>query len=193
MKPKMRIAVDLDGVLADTMVTFCRILNRRHSSQLTVESFISWNAWETAHITKDEFYRTLDEAWFDWKTIPPTEQNIAEKIGQIHQFGRVDIVTARSRETVPHATLWLRRYQVPYDAFVRTESTKSKVNLDYDLFIDDSPDLMALLTSKLDSNGILYTQPWNKDAPKMSRIFRVQQWDDIPAVLHKITDAKTRS
>lgn len=193
MKPKMRIAVDLDGVLADTMVTFCRILNQRHSSQLTLESFISWNAWETARITKDEFYRTLDEAWFDWMTIPPTEQSIAKKVSRIHRFGSVDIVTGRSLETVPHATLWLRRYQVPYDAFVRTESTKSKVNLDYDLFIDDSPDLMALLATKLGSNGILYTQPWNRDAPKMPRIFRVQQWGDIPGVLHKIADATAQS
>ncbi len=58
----VRIAVDLDGVLADTIVTFCAILNKRYSTNFTADSFVRWNAWEIAHITKDEFFRTLDES-----------------------------------------------------------------------------------------------------------------------------------
>jgi len=172
------------------MVPFCRIVNERHSTQFAVESFVQWNAWEVAHITKDEFFRTLDEAWFDWKMIPPTEENIGEKVGRLREFGRVDIVTGRSLETVPPANSWLKQYNVPYDAFVRTISTKAKANLDYDLFIDDSADLMSLLASSLDRRGILYTQPWNRKASEMPRVFRVRRWDEIPPILQQLTAAK---
>ncbi len=185
-----RTAVDLDGVLADTMVTFCKILNQRHSTQFTVDSFVRWNAWEIAHITKDEFFRTLDEAWFDWTAVPPIEQNIGEKVNRLRQFGRTDIVTGRSQETVQHAKAWLKEYRVPYDSFIRTVSTKAKANLDYDLFIDDSADLMSFLASSLDRSGILYTQPWNKNASAMPRIFRVDRWQQIPAVLEKVAALK---
>jgi uncharacterized HAD superfamily protein len=181
----------LDGVLADTMVPFCTILNARHSTQVAVESFVQWNAWEIAHITKDEFFRTLDEAWSDWRKIPPTEEDIGEKVGRLREFGRVDIVTGRSLETVPSANSWLKQHEVPYDTFVRTISTIAKANLTYDLFIDDSADLMSLLASSLDRRGILYTQPWNRKAPEMPRIFRVQRWDEIPSILQQLTAKKS--
>ncbi len=190
MELSFRIAVDLDGVLANTMLPFCRILNQRHSTQFNVDSFVRWNAWEIAHITKDEFFRTLDEAWFDWKAIPPTEEDIAEKVARLREFGRLDIVTGRSPETVPPAKSWLKRYGIPFNAFVRTASTRAKVKLDYELFIDDSADLMSLLASSLDKHGVLYTQPWNRDASDMPRIVRVHRWNEIPDILRELTVAK---
>ncbi len=190
MEFSFRIAVDLDGVLANTMFPFCRVLNQRHSTQFNVDSFVRWNAWEIAHITKDEFFRTLDEAWFDWKAIPPTEEDIAEKVARLGEFGRVDIVTGRSPETVAPAKSWLKRYGIPFNAFVRTASTRAKVKLDYELFIDDSADLMSLLASSLDKHGVLYTQPWNRDASDMPRIVRVHRWNEIPDILRELTAAK---
>ena len=182
----MRIAVDLDGVLADTMVTFCAILNKRHSTRFTVDSFIQWNAWDIAQITKREFFQTLNEAWFDWENIPPVEENIGEKVRRIHKLGRMDIVTGRSLETVQSAKAWLEKMQVDYDEFVRTASTNEKAFLSYDVFIDDAPDLMATISSSVTAYGILYTQPWNRNAPGMTRIFKVSRWDQIPKLLDQI-------
>ena len=110
----LRIAVDLDGVLADTIVTVCRILNEHRGTPLTVESFNQWNAWEIAGITRDEFFTALDEAWFSWKEVPPTEENLAEKVGRISEFGVVDVVTGRSPATVGPAKHWLDRNGVRY-------------------------------------------------------------------------------
>ena len=182
----MSVAVDLDGVLADTITAFCSILNKRYSTHFTVESFDRWNAWQNAQITENEFFRILDEAWFDWKSIPPIEPNLSEKVTQLHKFGRLDIVTGRSEETVTHARTWLKEHNIPFDDFVRTQSTRAKIKLNYDLFIDDSAELMALIASTLDSHGILYTQPWNRKAPDMPRITRVQRWNEIPAVMENL-------
>ena len=186
----LRIAVDLDGVLADTMVTFCKILNQHHSTQFTVNSFVQWNAWQIAHIPKDEFFRTLDEAWFEWENIPAVEDHIGEAVEGIHRFGRVDVVTGRSQVTVQAAMNWLKEHKIPYDAFVRTESTKAKARLSYDVFIDDSAELMSLVASSLDKCGILYTQPWNRNAGDMQRVFRVERWEEIPAALERVSTMK---
>jgi uncharacterized HAD superfamily protein len=186
----LRIAVDLDGVLADTMVTFCRILNRHHSTQFTVDSFVQWKAWRIAHITESEFFRTLDEAWFEWETIPPVSNDIVEAVGRIHCFGRVDVVTGRSQRTVKAALAWLHEQKIPYDRFVRTASTRAKARLSYDVFVDDSPDLMSLIASSLNRVGILYTQPWNRKARERGRIFRVESWKEIPPLLENVSSMK---
>lgn len=186
----LRVAVDLDGVLADTMVTFCKILNQRHSTHFTVNSFVQWNAWRIAHITKDEFFRTLDKAWFEWKNIPPVKENIGEEVGRIRGFGHIDIVTGRSQETVQAAKAWLEKYKVPYETFVRTAGTKAKAKLNYDVFIDDSAELMALIASSLDRWGILYRQPWNRNTTDMRRIFMVERWEQIPAALEHVSAMK---
>lgn len=142
----MRIAVDLDGVLADTMVTVSNILNQRRSDKLTSQSFVKWRAWETAGITKDEFFTALDEAWFSWQSIPPTEESLAVKVGRLGEFGIVDIVTGRSPSTVLQANSWLNQHGIRFDSFVRaSNSTKGKLSLNYDVYIDDSAELMALL------------------------------------------------
>jgi 5'(3')-deoxyribonucleotidase len=184
------IAVDLDGVLADTILPFCRIINERHSTLFEASSFIRWNAWEIAHIPKEEFLRTLDEAWYNWKTIPPTEENIGRKVARLHMLGRVDIVTGRSPDTVASARSWLRQHEVPFHSFVRTYGTMKKAELAYDIFIDDSPDLMRGIASTHGKYGIIYTQPWNKNTPRTSRILRVERWDQIPAAVRKIIAMK---
>ena len=185
----LSIAVDLDGVLADTILPLCKTINERHSTQFKASSFIHWNAWEIAHITKEEFFQTLDEAWYNWKTLPPTEENIGKKVGALQMLGRVDIVTGRSLDTVDSAHSWLKQHGVPFHSFVRTNGTMEKAELAYDIFIDDSPDLMRGIASTHDKYGIVYTQPWNRNTLRTSRVLRVESWDQIPALVRNISSA----
>jgi len=185
---KLRIALDLDGVLADTIQTFCAILNKRRSTSFTPEAFDRWNAWEIAHISREEFLRTLDEAWFNWRDIPPVETTLAAKVSSLGQFGAVDIVTGRNEITVPFAQEWLRFHGIRYERFVRTASTRAKADLDYDIFVDDSDYLMSLIASRLFGAGLLFTQPWNRSAKDMPRIFRVENWDAVLLTIKKMQD-----
>ena len=185
----LSIAVDLDGVLANTISSVCKIVNERYSTQFEPSSFVRWRAWEIAQIPKDEFFQILDQAWYNWRTIPPTEEKIGEKLRPLRPLGRVDIVTGRSPDTVPSALSWLSEHDVQFDSFVRTDSVVEKVELAYDVFIDDSPDLMTEIASSPHKSGIVYTQPWNKDTPELNRIHRANQWDEIPKLVQKITEA----
>ena len=178
--------MDLDGVLADTVQSLCKILNTRHSTEYTPEMFDRWNAWEVAHISREEFLRTLDEAWFNWKEIPAMENDLATKVSRLTKLGTIDIVTGRSEATVPCAQEWLQFQRIPYAKFVRTVSGSAKADLDYDIFIDDSDFLMSLVASRLFGFGILYTQPWNRSAKSMPRVFRVNNWEEIPRLIEQI-------
>jgi len=185
-----RIAIDLDGVLADTMAACCKIINMRYATNFKVSSFNRWKAWETAGISKDEFFHILDQAWFEWRSIPPTEEKLAEKVGKLLEFSSVDIVTGRSAETVPSAKSWLETQEIRFNTFIRTNTGMEKVDLNYDVFIDDSPELMSALSSKPDGFAILYTQPWNRGVREGLRILRAKCWDEIPELAHRILDSK---
>lgn len=115
------------------------------------------------------------------------EAKFGEKLIQICSFGKVHIVTGRSPETVQPAKGWLRKHKIRYDKFVRVISTIAKAKLSYDVFIDDSAELMSRLTSSTDRYGLLYSQPWNRDAREMPRIFRVDGWKHVPAVLEQLS------
>jgi len=171
------------------MASVRKMVNKRHSTHFDVSSLDRWNAWEILQITKDEFFRTLDGAWFAWRTLPPTEEHIGEKVGRLLEFGKVDIVTGRSLETVAPANAWLKEQGIPFNSFVRTESGKDKAKLNYDVFIDDSPELMSQL-SDFSRHGILYTQPWNQDPLEIPHVYRVNAWKQIPDVVHKIVNAR---
>jgi len=187
------IAVDLDGVLANTMETFCKLINSRRSTHFQVSSFNRWKAWETAGISKEEFFHILDEAWFDWQNLPPTEQNLSKKVGKLHEFGTVDIVTGRSPETVAPAKRWLENQKIVFCEFVRTNSTIEKADLNYDIFIDDSPELVSPLTSKPNCHAILYTQPWNAEVQQTPKASRADSWDQIIEMTFTILKGRSLS
>ena len=185
-----RFAVDLDGVLANTMEACCKIINMRYSTHFEVSSFNLWKAWETIGINKDSFFHILDQAWFEWQSIPPTEEKLAKKVHRLYEFGEVEIVTGRSPETVPSAKSWLETQEIKFNKFVRTESTIAKAGLNYDVFIDDSPELMSALSSETDRYAILYTQPWNKEIEQVPRMLRADSWNQIPELVHRILGAR---
>ncbi len=184
--PRLRIAVDLDGVLAETMTAWCEKANEELGTRLKLDDIDSWASWMKLGVTKDQFYRLLDSAWDDWENIPPTEAGLARKVAKLRPLGTVDIVTGRSRRTVDSARSWLEEHSIPFERFVRVSRVRDKVYLDYDVYIDDAPDLMPLISRNPVKHGILYERPWNKDMHDMPRIFKVEKWSGIPRIIREI-------
>ena len=80
---RLRIALDLDGVLAETMTAWCQKANQEFGTRLKLDDLDTWASWKKLGVTKDQFYRLLDEAWDDWENVPPTEPRLAGKVAKI--------------------------------------------------------------------------------------------------------------
>jgi len=180
---KPRIAVDLDGVLAETMEAWCRIVNERFGTRLKLNDLDTWTSWRKTGISKDRFFEILDETWDTWQDIPPTEPGLAAKVARVETLGSLDIVTGRSKRTVDHAKDWLAHHKIPYERFVRVRGWRDKVFLNYDVYVDDAPELMPLISRNPRMRGILYARPWNRDVADMPRVFKAKNWDDIPKLI----------
>lgn len=130
----MRVALDLEEVLADTISEACR-----STDSIEAEDFHSWDlddhTWQVYSGVSDALWR------HDPLSIPPVEPSLNEYTADIQQKADVlDIVTARLHvdESVE---LWLEHHDIEYDGIVSTRTPKYE--LEYDLYIDDNPEMFG--------------------------------------------------
>ena len=171
----MKIALDVDGVLADVIESWL-VLNNKKRPQIIKEDIRSWDFWREFQINQFDFYKELSYCWKNWISIPPTEENLSSISENLSKIGQVDIVTAREKSTDTFVKNWLHHNNIVYDNYVSVIDGPMKANLDYDVFIDDSP-LNAMKFLKNRKNVFLYSQPWNKhiDDTNITRISKLHE------------------
>ena len=156
----MKIALDVDGVLADVILSWLNFSNSIRQ-EIKKHEITDWNFWKKFEIDRYDFYSELSSCWKNWISIPPTEENLAFITKNLSDIGQVDIVTARERSTDSFVKNWLKHHNISYDNYVSVIDGPMKADLDYDVFIDDSP-LNALKFLQHKKKVILYSQPWNQ-------------------------------
>ena len=185
---RMRIALDLDGVLADTMSMWVRVWKEKTGQEVRLEDFDEWSSWKYLGITEREFMKIMNEAWKRWRYLPPTEDNLSRKVSKLRSLGKVDIVTARPRETEEYAIRWLELHGIEYDDYVWIRDGRSKLSLDYHVFIDDSP-IMAGDAAQARKLVLLYDQPWNRSFEENSFVRRVKGLEEAYEILRRSREA----
>ncbi len=157
---KMKIALDVDGVLADVIISWLNY-NNSVRPKIAKHQITNWEFWKEFQIDPFDFYAELSSCWENWMSIPTTETNLSSITKSLSNLGQVDIVTARERSTDSFVKSWLDHHNISYDNYVSVIDGPMKADLDYDVFIDDSP-LNAKKFIKNDKKVILYSQPWNQ-------------------------------
>ena len=156
----MKIALDVDGVLADVIIPWLNYSNTIRP-KISKHDIIDWDFWKNHKINQYDFYMELSSCWKNWTSIPTTEENLSTVTKNLSSIGQVDIVTARERSTDTFVKNWLNHHNISFDNYVSVIDGPMKADLDYDVFIDDSP-LNALKFIKNNKKVILYSQPWNQ-------------------------------
>ena len=171
----MKIALDVDGVLADVILPWLEHNNSKRK-KISKSDIIDWDFWKKFKINRYDFYQELSLCWKNWSSIPPTQQNLSAITKNLSKLGQVDIVTAREKNTNSYVKNWLNHHNIIYDNYVSVIDGTMKVDLDYDVFIDDSP-LNALQISQKNKKIILYSQPWNKHVSN-DLVLRISNLED---------------
>jgi len=181
----LKIALDIDGVLADITIPWVNICNELHNTHLVKQDVKTWNFWKIAGISQDEFFRIFSLAWREWKQVPPTEPDLATKVKDIQRHGQVDIVTGRSEDTIPFVKKWLIHHQISYSHFISVVRGEDKILLDYDVFIDDAP-INVVRAANLKKRVILYNQPWNHKVPDSPWVRRATSFEEVLCLVEEI-------
>ena len=166
----MKIALDVDGVLADVILSWLSYSNSVRP-KIAKHQITNWEFWKEFGIDPFDFYAELSSCWKNWMSIPTTEEKLSSVTKSLSEIGQVDIVTARERSTDSFVKLWLNHHNISYDNYVSVIDGPMKANLNYDVFIDDSP-LNAENFLKNNKKMILYSQPWNQHV-RETKIHRI--------------------
>ncbi len=179
----MRIALDVDGVLADVIASWLSY-NNEIRPKILKSQISEWDFWKNHDINKFDFYNELSICWRSWENIPPTENNIAYATTQLSNLGTVDIVTARDESTHNEVKNWLKLHKIKFKNYVGVMEGMEKSRLDYDVFIDDSP-LNAQSMLEKRNSVLLDSQPWNVSFED-NRATRIDELKNAVPVIDKM-------
>ena len=65
----MKIALDVDGVLADVIVSWINY-NNLIRSHISKNQVTDWQFWKKFEIDPFDFYSELSSCWKNWQSIP---------------------------------------------------------------------------------------------------------------------------
>lgn len=175
---KLRIGVDLDGVVANFVDGFrewCRANGHTHEMPPPDR----YNIWEVWGLTRQEWDDSFARACHDglFYTLTPYDDAV-ESIRKLKQDGHfIHIITYRVRPDVQLDTInWLTKHHVPYDAL---SFSKEKAGFPLDVMLEDT----AANVQPVENAGVpcyLIDRPWNRSYihPR-----RVSSWKEFVEIL----------
>lgn len=187
-KRLMRLAVDIDGVLANLVADFVPLMNRRFGCNLTPDDITQYAFEAVAGVPTaemDDFIRSLISTGFYGGLTPV--HGAADALRALRPQAHIHLITSRPAELEAETRDWLHRHTIPYDALTfRRRPHKLRAEDRADVVIED--DLEAALTAAtLAPRVFLLDYPYNRCAvPLPEACVRVRGWDEVLAYLNAV-------
>lgn len=165
----MKIALDMDSVLDDLTVVTTKVINGKLGTNYSKKDIDVWMFIEKLGLKGITYNEIFQESWRRWEEIPATEVGLDKTVWGLRKLGLVDIVTAAGGyESEKERKQWLVKYGITYDNFVVVPMFASKMDLDYDVWVDDNPRDAAKAIEK-GKRLLLYDQAWNRNIQTPTR------------------------
>jgi 5'(3')-deoxyribonucleotidase len=158
-----RITFDVDNVLADSISCWCKKASSFLGYAVSKEDIKSHKIVGSVAMDAREIFWLQEEVWKEWKTLPPTEDKIPEKLLTLKDRGyTLYIATSRPIRSASLVRNWINQLGIPYDGFYALGPFKAKVTIDSDVLVDDAPEQVERFIAEK-RKGFIYDQPWNRN------------------------------
>jgi 5'(3')-deoxyribonucleotidase len=187
--PRLRLGIDLDGVVADFNAGWISRYNGDFGTELLPEHVDIWDAPTLlTHFTDmGEFWawaRTSGDGASIFRILEPYHGAI-EALERLATRHRVVIVTTKPRFAVHDTFEWLAQHRVPT---TEVHIVDDKTTVACDLYLDDADhNLTALRTAHPGSVVCRYVRPWNQPHDGVTD---VETWSDFEAVVARAMNAR---
>ena len=181
----MKIAIDIDGVLLDIIVRYCEIYNKRYGTNYKKKNITTWDFFKDWNITEEMAFNIFYEIYADSMSIPFIDEDAPKIMKKLNERYDLDIVSARLPEYraeiinkldshdvkagIQYTELILLHHR-PYDI---------KLKQNYDLYVDDNPNLVEPIKMMKSRTLLLFDQPWNQNSVCEDNVFRVHNWEEV--------------
>ncbi len=169
----MRVALDLDGTVVDFMGAVCQQHNIEQGTRLTESDIVAWDFLPlTVFPTWADFWPWVQDRHLFLKAVayPGAVETVRRWMTATDH--RIVAVTHRPRWAEEDTRTWLLRHRILPEIVWADDKTL----LDFDLWIDDSPDVLARLAQR-GSHVIRMIRPWNHP---IAGIADASDWNSPP-------------
>lgn len=176
----MRIGVDIDGVLADSLPLWVKELNRYFNKNKRVEEIRLFDICETYDITAGELGKFLDLKGGFLMSEPSPVTGAPHYLSRIKQHHDIYIVTAREVRYERETRGWLERHGMPYNELLLLGSHDKReacLGRNLSVLVEDTLEI-SLEVSSVGVPVLLMDAPYNQgELPKT--VYRKGSWDEI--------------
>lgn len=187
----MRIAVDIDGVLADQVSLILSDFNRKYGYSYSKEDIIKWDSCIGYSRIDLEIEKSLLNP--EYVLSMPIVEYAYDAMSELSKNYTIIIATSRPRATEKETLKWLS-INFNFNEFENTRD-KGKKFLNADILIDDNlTNLQEFATNS--GIGILLEQPWNKDYSEIidlvncHKVYCCGSWIEILNIIESINLCK---
>jgi 5'(3')-deoxyribonucleotidase len=190
----LKVAVDIDGVLADQVTLVLTRLNSRFNLSLTNNDIKEWDQKIGDTNIKVEIEKALMEK--EYVLSLPVIQGAKDGMKYLYDNYHVTVATSRPKETEEYTKEWVSLH-FKYHYFCNTRG-RSKDCVQSDVLIDDYiPNIDDF--AKRNGFGLLFSQPWNQDRSKIDglmregRVFYCEGWKDAINTVKKLDSNRAKA
>ena len=178
----MRIGVDIDGVLADSLSLWVSELNRYFKKSKDLEQMRLMDICKTYEVSEEELSEFLALRGRHLMSLPAPIAGASRYLSKIKKQHQHDIfiVTARDERYRRETTDWLHKFNMPFDELLLLGSHEKKeacLSRNLNVFVEDTLEIGV----KVSSAGVpvlLMDAPYNQGAlPDL--VYRAYSWFDV--------------
>lgn len=193
MARSMRILVDVDGILADTLPSWLQRIYEMTGIKASISDVTRWNLNENPpldQLTLTQILDPLNEKGFNLN-LPPLAD--ADKVlERLYRAGHdISIVTARHGATCIAETIeWLEKW-MPWLDHKKVWFVHDKHRVTADAIIDDKAEyLIEYQKTHPGAHLITIDYPYNQHAPaETHRVFKNgHEWEQIERVINELSN-----
>ena len=184
---KMKLGIDIDGVIADSQPVIIAELNARFNKQFTLTDFVEFSPQRMYGIDRKQMDRFIMEREGQIiKTARPMPGAI-EAIDQLKGDFGIHLISARSPVFLKESIDWLRKHGFYYDGIMHLgqhDKREACGNEAVALFIDDSLKNIQQVTSACRIKAYLFDATYNQgELPALAR--RIFSWHEALQLIEK--------
>jgi 5'(3')-deoxyribonucleotidase len=182
----MRIAVDVDGVLADRVGAVLSTVRDRHG--VAVEP-ADVDRWEYVVPGPDEAITSVisrvtaddPDHLLDCSPVP----GATEAMRRLARDHHVVVATHRDRSLHGLTREWFEAHDIPYHEFL-DDCGPDKAHVDADVLVDDKPANVRTFARER-GWAVLFSQPWNAGVTVGDAVSVADDWSDVLGTLDRRT------
>lgn len=176
----MKIGVDIDGVLANSLPLWVTELNKFFNKNKQLEEIRLCEIHKTYGVTFNELKLFLERKGRFLMSEPAPVTGSSYYLGKLKKHHEICIITARDKRYYQETHNWLKKNNLPYDELLMLGNHEKKefcLERDVKALIEDTLEI-GIKVSAAGIPVLLMDAPYNRGAlPEL--VYRKHSWEEI--------------